>query len=98
MNQQEKQEFLDRAKDIMAATLGKKEALRKLNEVATVQLTLKKSTADRAGDETREDESTPYSPPKGGEKAGREECSRCLGEGRVPQFEGRENAGGLPAM
>jgi len=34
MNQQEKQEFLDKAKAIMAATLGKEEALRMANEVA----------------------------------------------------------------
>src|SRR6267378_5693907 len=61
-------------------------------KMTKLQLTLKKSTADRVGDETREDESTPYSPPKGGEKAGREECPRCLGEGRVPQF---QNHGGV---
>lgn len=60
-------------------------------KMAKLQVTLKKSTADRAGDEKREDENTPYSPPTAGEEvAGRESCTRCLGEGRVPVFETRD--------
>jgi hypothetical protein len=55
-----------------------------------LQLTLKKSTPDRAGDETRRDENSPYSPPEGDEQAGIEDCARCLGEGRVPVFEDRD--------
>jgi len=55
-----------------------------------LQSLLKKSTPDRAGDETRRDEISPYSPPPGDELAGIEDCARCLGEGRVPVFEDRD--------
>jgi hypothetical protein len=55
-----------------------------------LQSTLKKSTPDRAGDEKRRDENSPYSPPTGDEQAGREDCERCLGEGRVPVFKDQE--------
>jgi hypothetical protein len=57
-----------------------------------LQSTLKKSTPDRAGDETRQDENSPYSPPAGDEKSGKRECQMCLGEGKVPVF---EDQGGL---
>lgn len=57
-----------------------------------LQKTLKKSTPDRAGDETRQDENSPYSPPLGDEKSGKQECQMCLGEGKVPVF---EDQGGL---
>ena len=55
-----------------------------------LQSILKKSTPDRAGDEKRRDENSPYSPPQGDELAGMEDCTRCLGEGRVPVFEDRD--------
>ena len=42
-----------------------------------LQVTLKKSTPDRAGDEKRQDEISPYSPPAGEEGAGSPECKLC---------------------
>ena len=55
-----------------------------------LQSLLKKSTPDRAGDEKRQEEITPYSPPAGDEGAGSPECQMCLGEGRVPLFEDQD--------
>ena len=55
-----------------------------------LQSTLKKSTPDRAGDEKRREEITPYSPPGGDEQAASEKCALCLGEGQVPVFEVRD--------
>jgi hypothetical protein len=55
-----------------------------------LQSLLKKSTPDRAGDEMRQDEITPYSPPAGDECTGSPECEMCLGEGRVPVFEDQD--------
>jgi hypothetical protein len=55
-----------------------------------LQSLLKKSTPDRAGDEMRQDEITPYSPPAGDEGAGSPECEMCLGEGRVPVFKDQD--------
>ena len=55
-----------------------------------LQSLLKKSTPDRAGDEKRQDEITPYSPPAGDEGTGSPECQVCLGEGRVPVFEDQD--------
>lgn len=55
-----------------------------------LQSTLKKSTPDRAGDETRRDENSPYSPPPGDERAASEDCPRCGGEGEVPVFQDRD--------
>lgn len=55
-----------------------------------LQSTLKKSTPDRAGDEKRRDENSPYSPPAGDEQAGRDDCPRCGGEGEVPVFQDRD--------
>ena len=59
-------------------------------KMAELQTTLKKSTPDRAGDEKRREEITPYSPPPGDESAGMEDCPRCQGEGRVPVFKDRD--------
>jgi hypothetical protein len=50
----------------------------------------KKSTPDRAGDEKRQEEITPYSPPAGDEGTGCPECNLCFGEGRVPVFENQD--------
>ena len=55
-----------------------------------LQLLLKKSTPDRAGDEKRQDEKPPYSPPAGDEGAGSTDCRLCSGEGKVPVFETRD--------
>jgi hypothetical protein len=63
-------------------------------KMAKLQLALKKSTCDRAGDEKRQDEISPYSPPAGEEGLGNPECESCLGEGKVPIFETRD---GLPS-
>ena len=59
-------------------------------KMTKLQATLKKSTPDRAGDEKRKDENSPYSPPEGDEQAGMEDCSRCQGVGKVPVFEDRD--------
>jgi hypothetical protein len=58
-----------------------------------LQVTLKKSTPDRAGDEKRQDEKSPYSPPAGEDGSGNPECNLCFGEGKVPVFEDQD---GLP--
>ena len=55
-----------------------------------LQVTLKKSTPDRAGDETRQDEISPYSPPAGDEGLGNPDCEVCLGEGQVPVFKDQD--------
>jgi hypothetical protein len=55
-----------------------------------LQSLLKKSTPDRAGDEKRQEEITPYSPPTGDEGTGSPECQLCLGEGRVPVFKNQD--------
>ena len=57
-----------------------------------LQVTLKKSTPDRAGDEKRQDKISPYSPPAGEGGVGNPDCELCFGEGKVPVF---EDQGGL---
>jgi hypothetical protein len=59
-------------------------------KMAKLQVTLRKSTPDRAGEEIREEEISPYSPPAGEGGAGSPDCRLCLGEGRVPVFETRD--------
>jgi hypothetical protein len=55
-----------------------------------LQVTLKKSTPDRAGDEKRQDKISPYSPPAGEEGVGSPNCQMCFGEGKVPVFEDQD--------
>lgn len=55
-----------------------------------LQVTLRKSTPDRAEDKKRQDKISPYSPPAGEEGLGNQDCELCFGEGRVPVFEDQD--------